>query len=118
MKRAVKPADLPALTLDDEPLMEGKMPRHIKRRLAEAIRVAKVGSGDTAILQDGEVVAVLIPPEKWHPDDAPPEYPEPGSEIPPEKNGGMAGYVVGYCTHRVAASEWAAGFRNCERCHG
>jgi hypothetical protein len=45
-----------------------------------------------------------------------PEYPAPGSAIPPEKNFGMPGYVVGECGHRVAGSEWRAGFRNCERC--
>lgn len=42
-------------------------------------------------------------------------YPEPGASIPLELNGGMAGYVVGKCGHRVAESEWRAGFRNCER---
>lgn len=47
---------------------------------------------------------------------AKPVYPEPGSEIPPENNGGQAGYVVGECGHRVAGQEWRAGFRNCERC--
>lgn len=40
-----------------------------------------------------------------------PAYPEPGSEIP-----GLPGFVVGTCEHRVAASEWRAGFRTCERC--
>lgn len=39
------------------------------------------------------------------------EYPNPGSEIP-----GQPGYVVGVCGHRVAGSEWQAGFRTCERC--
>jgi hypothetical protein len=43
-------------------------------------------------------------------------YPEPGSDIPPEKNGGQAGFVVGECGHRVAKQEWRAGFRVCERC--
>jgi hypothetical protein len=43
-------------------------------------------------------------------------YPAPGSDIPPENNGGQAGYVVGECGHRVAKSEWRAGFRVCERC--
>lgn len=38
-------------------------------------------------------------------------YPAPGSEIP-----GQPGYVVGTCGHRVAGSEWRAGFRTCERC--
>jgi hypothetical protein len=41
---------------------------------------------------------------------------KPGDPIPPEQNGGMAGFVVGECGHRVAGSEWRAGFRNCERC--
>lgn len=45
-------------------------------------------------------------------------YPEIGSAIPPEMTGGMTGFVVGKCGHRVAGSEWAAGFRNCERCGG
>lgn len=41
---------------------------------------------------------------------------QPGDPIPPERTGGMEGFVVGECGHRVAASEWRAGFRNCERC--
>ncbi|MEU8362360.1 hypothetical protein AB0C27_40710 [Nonomuraea sp. NPDC048882] len=41
----------------------------------------------------------------------PVEYPNPGSAIP-----GQPGYVVGECEHRVAVSEWRAGFRVCERC--
>lgn len=40
-----------------------------------------------------------------------PTYPAPGSEIPD-----MPDYVVGTCGHRLAASEWRAGFRTCERC--
>lgn len=36
---------------------------------------------------------------------------KPGSQIP-----GLPGFVVGSCGHRVAASEWRAGFRTCERC--
>lgn len=40
-----------------------------------------------------------------------PVYPEPGSNIP-----GQPGYVVGTCGHRVAGSEWKAGFRTCEHC--
>jgi hypothetical protein len=40
-----------------------------------------------------------------------PAYPEVGSVIPD-----MPGYRVGRCGHRVAASEWRAGFRTCERC--
>jgi hypothetical protein len=30
--------------------------------------------------------------------------------------GVMPGYVAGWCGHRVAESEWRAGFRVCERC--
>ena len=41
---------------------------------------------------------------------------KPGDPIPPEQTGGMAGFVVGECGHRLAGSEWRAGFRNCERC--
>lgn len=40
-----------------------------------------------------------------------PVYPAPGSRIPD-----MPGYVVATCGHRVAGSEWRAGFRTCERC--
>jgi hypothetical protein len=47
-----------------------------------------------------------------------PVYPQPGAPIPRELNDGMAGYVVGDCRHRVAESEWRAGFKNCERCGG
>lgn len=43
--------------------------------------------------------------------DGAPIYPAPGSEIP-----GQPGYVVATCGHRVAGSEWRAGFRTCERC--
>lgn len=34
-------------------------------------------------------------------------------ELPPELT---AGFVVGHCGHRVAGSEWSAGFRTCEHC--
>lgn len=40
-----------------------------------------------------------------------PVYPEPGSSIPD-----WPGYVVGTCQHRIAESEWRAGYRACERC--
>lgn len=40
----------------------------------------------------------------------------PGDPIPPEQTGGMSGFVVGECGHRVAEIEWRAGLRNCERC--
>jgi hypothetical protein len=30
--------------------------------------------------------------------------------------GTLPGFVVGLCGHRVARSEWAAGYRVCERC--
>lgn len=44
-------------------------------------------------------------------EDGNPAYPEPGSSIPSQPS-----YVVGECGHRVASSEWRAGFRTCERC--
>lgn len=47
-----------------------------------------------------------------------PIYPQPGAPIPPELNNGMDGYVVGKCQHRMFASDWRAGCRNCERCGG
>lgn len=34
-------------------------------------------------------------------------------ELPPELT---VGFVVGHCGHRVARSEWAAGYRLCEHC--
>lgn len=40
-----------------------------------------------------------------------PVYPAPGSDIPDQP-----GFVVGECGHRLAGSEWRAGFRTCERC--
>ena len=46
----------------------------------------------------------------------PPGNLNPGDPIPPERTGGMTGFVTGECGHRLAASEWRAGFRNCERC--
>lgn len=30
--------------------------------------------------------------------------------------GPMPGYIAGRCGHRVAGTEWLAGFRTCERC--
>jgi hypothetical protein len=53
---------------------------------------------------------VPVPPAEV-PADPAPQYPDPGSDIP-----GQPGYVVGVCGHRVAQSEWNAGFRDCERC--
>lgn len=50
------------------------------------------------------------------PANAEPVYPEPGSTIPTYENFGLDGFVVGICGHRVAESEWRAGFRTCERC--
>jgi hypothetical protein len=51
-----------------------------------------------------------------------PEYPEIGSIIPAAFLGPYvapgAEYRVGECGHRVAAQEWRAGLRNCERCGG
>lgn len=47
-------------------------------------------------------VTVVTPGEPFqHPD------------LPPEM---LTGFVVGDCGHRVAGSEWRAGFRTCERC--
>jgi hypothetical protein len=43
---------------------------------------------------------------------------KPGDPIPPSQTGGMTGFVVGECGHRVAGSEWHAGYRNCEGCGG
>ncbi len=45
-------------------------------------------------------------------------YAEPGTpfrapDLPPVL---VAGFVVGECGHRVAGTEWRAGYRNCERC--
>ena len=40
-----------------------------------------------------------------------PVYPAPGAVIPDQP-----GYRVGECGHRVAGSEWAAGYRVCEHC--
>ena len=47
---------------------------------------------------------------------APPEYPNPGSDIPPELNEGRAGFVVADCSHPVAKPDWLAGFRLCDGC--
>lgn len=33
-----------------------------------------------------------------------------------EATGFIPGYVAGKCGHRVAESEWRAGFRTCEQC--
>lgn len=53
------------------------------------------------------------------------QFAEPGgpawraaNEPIPFEHGGMVypGFVAGWCGHRVAESEWRAGFRVCERC--
>lgn len=56
-------------------------------------------------------LAVRRAATEWEPERLGPAEPEPGSEIP-----GQPGYVVGTCGHRLAGSEWRAGFRTCERC--
>lgn len=43
------------------------------------------------------------------------EWPEGSTPFDPG-TGPMPGYVAGGCGHRVAVSEWRAGFRRCERC--
>ncbi len=45
------------------------------------------------------------------------EYLGPDQPIPFDPGTGPErGFVAGHCGHRVARSEWRAGFRNCERC--
>lgn len=53
----------------------------------------------------------------WHPVTAVLECEEDHAEtyVHPEV-GEMPGYMAGRCGHRVAQSEWRAGFRVCERC--
>jgi hypothetical protein len=60
-----------------------------------------------------QIRARNVPPAVAGP---PPAYPAPGSDIPPERNSGRPGYVVGLCPHPVLRSEWLAGFRTCEPC--
>jgi hypothetical protein len=44
-------------------------------------------------------------------------WPDPDTAVPfVGPDGPIPGYVAGHCGHRVAASEWRAGFRTCERC--
>jgi hypothetical protein len=45
-----------------------------------------------------------------------PECDHPDGETAGHPFPGRPGYVTGNCGHAVAGSEWAAGFRNCERC--
>lgn len=70
------------------------------RDAAEAVAEAL---GEDSWLNDGMTVTVLGA------EPFPVGEPFPGSE---------EGYVTGLCAHRVARSEWAAGFRTCEHCHG
>ncbi len=42
--------------------------------------------------------------------------PDAGQPFFNAETGPIPGYVVGECGHRVAQSEWDAGFRTCERC--
>jgi hypothetical protein len=82
-------------------------------RLRECIRVLAAEPDEMAGLAAvvSAVVAAREAPAAAH--DALPVYPAPGSAIP-----GQPGFVVGECEHRVAGSEWRAGFRTCERCPG
>lgn len=89
-------------------------------------RCVECGTTDGAILdqqrdlKSGELVWLCYgchtdatggTPAEVDDEQARPAYPAPGSEIPDQP-----GYVVGKCGHRVAASEWRAGYRVCERC--
>jgi hypothetical protein len=82
-------------------------------RLRECIAVLAAEPDEMAELAAvvSEVVAVREAAAAAH--DALPVYPAPGSPIPDQP-----GFVVGECEHRVAGSEWRAGFRTCERCPG
>jgi hypothetical protein len=59
----------------------------------------------------GQVIAALRGAAESAAGAAGPFYPRPGSPVPDRP-----GFVVAECGHRVAASEWRAGFRQCERC--
>jgi hypothetical protein len=75
-----------------------------------------MGYGHTVEESTAAAVADATAEDEGEDDDAPEReqelaYPAPGAEIPDQP-----GNVVGTCGHRVAASEWRAGFRTCERC--
>jgi hypothetical protein len=83
----VTPGDFPPLPGEDDPASPDA---------AEAL-AGSIASGTPLLVTDD--------------DEDEPRYPAPGSYIPDQP-----GYVVGLCEHRVALSEWRAGFRCCERC--
>jgi hypothetical protein len=76
--------------------------------LRAAVEESGAEVGDVEVEQD--LLTAYAPPAEVSDVDEP-VYPAPGSTIP-----GQPGYVVGHCEHRVARSEWRAGFRVCERC--
>lgn len=86
-------------------------PAFYAARLRQCIEVLAAEPDEMAVLAAAvsKVVAAREAAAAAH--DAVATCPAPGSPIPDQ-----FGFVVGECEHRVAASEWRAGFRTCERC--
>lgn len=85
---------------------DGEGPAAVAAALAgeqDAAEAVAEALAESQWLNDGMTVTVLGA------EPFPVGEPFPGSE---------EGYVTGLCAHRVARSEWAAGFRTCEHCHG
>lgn len=74
---------------------------------ATVVEVA--ATGPTRVLLGDEVLFDGDPDDDDEEDDDEPIPFDPGT-------GPIPGYVAGRCGHRVAESEWRAGFRTCERC--
>lgn len=80
--------------------------------------IAALGPGGPLPIKTEDLIVLAVQAVAEDTGDEGPVYPDPGAPIPLELNGGMAGYVVGECAHRVFESDWRAGCRNCERCGG
>jgi hypothetical protein len=76
-------------------------------------RMAVPGEDDAPVCTcpDGCTCDDGIHPGANTPEDQGDDVLQPGHAIPDQP-----GYVVGTCGHRVAGSEWSAGYRTCERC--
>lgn len=104
------------LTKIDEILFEKRDPNGYIEQIADTdddgYRIT-TGSGSNADFEEFEIseeMALRLFVIMW-------ERYGPSGPIPFNPgNGEMRGFVTGRCGHRVAESEWRAGFRICEHC--
>lgn len=88
----------------------GEFRTETRRRLARGVPAPVVAAveQDEEISAEGDAFLDLLAQERAEDTDEPIPF-DPGT-------GPIPGYVAGRCGHRVAESEWRAGFRTCERC--